>query len=250
MSVIGLHGIPGSGKTVSSTSIALKHFKKENTLFKRFFRYMTKKEVIINNVYTNYPILLDKKNNIYSNIVSIYDLDNRFSFLPNSVIVIDEVQAFFDSHKDFKSFPTEIATFFQFHRHFGIKDIYLVSQHPRRIVTYLRDVISTYHRIKTFLRIPILHWGIICYKQCFEFEDYTAAFTKDKELKKLLQVKTKFYLFNYKKVFKCFDSKYLHVFNDQKPLCALGNYTSFQLEGQMFDFLNEKLFPVRNVKKY
>ena len=37
MSVIGLHGIPGSGKTVSATAIGLKHFKKENRKINHVF---------------------------------------------------------------------------------------------------------------------------------------------------------------------------------------------------------------------
>lgn len=242
MSVIGLHGIPGCGKTLSASAICLKQFKKDNSLLKRFIRYIKKEPIYVNKVYTNYPILLDKKHKIYSNVITIYDLDNRYSFLYDSIIVIDEVQAFFDSHKDFRSFPEEIATFFQFHRHFGIKDIYLLSQHPRRIVTYLRDVISQYHRIKTFFKLPIIHIGLVCYKLCYEFEDYSASFTRDKEIKKLLQIKTKFYLFNYKKVFKSFDSRYLKVFNEDKILCPLGTYDSLKITDQMYELLNAKLF--------
>lgn len=45
MSVISLNGIPGSGKTVSGTSIGLKHFKKENRKIKQFIRYLTKKKL-------------------------------------------------------------------------------------------------------------------------------------------------------------------------------------------------------------
>lgn len=241
MSVIGLHGIPGCGKTASSVAIALKHYKKTNSVFKRFIRYIKKEDIIINNVYTNFPILLDKKHNIYSNIVSIYDLDNSKRFLKNSIIIIDEVQSFFDSYRDFKKFPSSISTFFQFHRHFEIKDIYVISQHPRRIITYIRDVISEYHRIKSFKKIKLLGIGLVCYKICYEFEDYTSSFTRDKEYKKLLQIKTRFYVFKLRKVFKRFKSRYLEVFNKDKPYLN-DNYTSFDIPDNVVEFLNNKLF--------
>lgn len=242
MAVIGLHGIPGCGKTVSSTSIALKHYKKTNKLYKQFFRYLMKKEIIINNVYSNYPILLDKRKKIYSNIISIDDLDNRYRFSFNSIIILDEVQAFYDSYRDFKKFPEGISTFFQFHRHFGIKDIYVIAQHPRRLISYIRDVISQYHRIKRFLKLRILNLGIISYRKCYEFEDYTNSFTKDKQLKKLLEIKTGFYIFNLRKTFKSFNSRYLNVLNCNKPLPDFGTYSSLILPEQVQIYLNNKLF--------
>ena len=214
MAVIGLHGIPGSGKTVAATSIALKYYKKQNKLFKKFIRYLKKeKEITVNNIYSNYPILLNKRKQVYSNIITIDDLDNRYSFKKDSLIILDEVQAFYDSFRDFKKFPPSISSFFQFHRHFGITDIYIISQHPRRLITYIRDVISQYHRIKTFIRIPILNIGIISYRRCFEFEDFNASFTKDKQLRNMLEIKTKFYIFKCRKVFNSFKTTYLIPLN-------------------------------------
>ena len=49
MSVISVNGLPGVGKTLISTHLALKHFKKENTILKRLFRKIRKKEVWNNN---------------------------------------------------------------------------------------------------------------------------------------------------------------------------------------------------------
>lgn len=242
MSVIGIHGIPGCGKTVLASAIALKHYKKENKKIKQFFRYITKKPVLINNVYSNYPILLNKRKKIYSNIISIDDLDNRYSFPNNSIIILDEVQAFYDSYRDFKKFPSGIATFFQFHRHFGIKDIYVISQHPRRVLTYIRDVISQYHRIKRFIKFRLLGIGIIAYRRSYEFEDFTDSFTKDKNLKKLLEIKTCFYIFNLRKVFKSFNSKYLCTLNCDKPISDLGTYDSLYLPESVKNYLTNKLF--------
>ncbi len=242
MSVIGLHGIPGSGKTLSATAIALKYYKKQNKLYKQFFRYIRKKDIIINNIYSNYPILLNKRKKIYSNIITIDDLDNRYSFKPDSIIILDEVQAFYDSYRDFKKFPPSISSFFQFHRHFGIKDIYILSQHPRRLITYIRDVICEYHRIKKYFKIPLINRGLVCYKKCFEFEDFTESFTRDKELKKKLQIKTRFYTFKIKKVYKAYYSTYLKALNENKPLCDLGTYNNLSIDQNMKEYLEDKLF--------
>lgn len=242
MSVIGLHGIPGTGKSVSGVSVALRHYKKENSILKQFIRYLKKESILINNVYSNFPILLDKKHNIYSNIINIDDLDNTYSFKYNSIIILDEVQAFYDSYRDFKKFPVGISSFFQMHRHFGVKDIYVISQHPRRIITYIRDVISQYHRIKHFYKLRLLNLGIICYRKCYEFEDFTESFTRDKERKKILDIKTGFYIFKLSKVFKAFDSKYLKVLNFYKPLPDYGTYSNKEIPKSMVDYLNKKLF--------
>jgi len=242
MSVIGLHGIPGSGKTLSATAIVLKYYKKQNRLHKQFFRYIRKKDIIINNIYTNYPVLLNKRKKLYTNVVTIDDLNNTYSFLPKSLIVLDEVQAFYDSYRDFKNFPPAISSFLQFHRHFGVKDIYILSQHPRRLVTYIRDVICEYHRIKKFLKIPILNLGIVCYRKCFEFEDFTESFTRDKEIKKKLEIKTRFYCFKLKKVYKSYISTYLKALNENKPLCNLGTYKDLSISTEMRSYLENKLF--------
>ena len=189
MSVISVNGLPGKGKTLTATMLALKHFKKENTILKRLVRKVKKQESWNNNVYSNFPILLNKRKKIYSNRVSIYDLKNQYSFKPNSLLVIDEVQLFYDSD-EYKIFPRIIANFNQAHRHFLIKDIIYISQHPSRVVKKLRNVVSEYYRIKTKFMIPILKIGFITCRITYEFEDYESAFTKDKDLRK---VKDKLY---------------------------------------------------------
>ena len=105
-----ISGLPGKGKNVYATYLALKHFDKTNSLLKRCIRRIKHQDIIINNVYSTYPILLDKKKMIYSRLVTLDDMKNQYSFLKDSLIIVDEVQSFYDSD-EFKDFPKEIAVF-------------------------------------------------------------------------------------------------------------------------------------------
>ena len=60
-----ISGLPGMGKNVYATYLAKKHFNKENNLLKRFVRKIKHKELYVNNVYSTYPIILNKKNKIH-----------------------------------------------------------------------------------------------------------------------------------------------------------------------------------------
>lgn len=76
--VIALSGIPGSGKNVRATYLAKKHFRKQNNIVRKIIRKVKHEPILVNNVYTTYPILLKKyskksgKKNIYSNKVTNY----------------------------------------------------------------------------------------------------------------------------------------------------------------------------------
>lgn len=241
MSVISINGLPGKGKTLTATMIALKHYKKENTVLKKIIRKIKKEDIILNNVYSNYPILLNKRKKIYSNRVSIYDLKNQYSFKPNSLIIIDEIQLFYDSD-EFKTFPRIIANFNQAHRHFLIKDIIYVSQHPSRVVKKLRNVVSEYYRIKTKIMIPFFKIGIITARITYEFEDYEASFTKDKELRKLKDIKSKIFFVNFRKVFKAYDTIYLLPLNVDKPKLNKGSYNELYLPEEDKKLIENVLF--------
>ena len=228
-----ISGIPGSGKNVRATYLAKKHFKKENSPIRKLIRKLFHKEVIVNNVYTTYPILLkkyskrSKKKNIYSNKVTIFDLvpDNRFK--KNALIIIDETQAFYDS-EEYKNFPKEIAVFNQFHRHFDIADIYYISQHPSRIMKKLCILASEFDKIKTFINIPFINIGfmhIVCY---FERDDYGKYHHPKKEAK-TYDVKNHYKLFLTRPVFKSYDSKYLRVLNMDKSLYDKGEFDTLSL---------------------
>lgn len=236
-----INGIPGSGKNVLATKLALKHYKRENNLLFRLIRKLTHQEVLVNNVYTTYPILLkkypkkSKKQNIYSNAVTIFDLipDNRFK--KNALIIIDEAQAFYDS-EEHKEFPKEIAIFNQFHRHFDIKDIIYITQHPSRLMKKLRILVSEFDKVKTFINVPFINIGFMHIVSYFEFEDYGKYHHPKKEAK-TYDVKNHYSLFLTGKPFKAYTSKYLKVLNEDKPLYNYGTFIDLDLSENQIKFI-------------
>lgn len=232
-----VNGIPGSGKNVLVTKICLHHYKKTNNSIRRLIRKIKKEPIWINNVYSTYPILLkkNKKEKVYSNIVTIYDLVPSNRFLNHAVIVIDETQAFYDS-EDHKEFPKEIAIFNQFHRHFGIDDIYYVSQHPSRIMKKLRILACEFDKIKRFICIPFIHLAFMHIVRYFEFDDY-GKYNHPKKEAKTYDVKNKYMLFFAGKVFKAYDSKYLKVLNIDKPLYNRGVFKKIDLSEKEIKYI-------------
>lgn len=232
-----VNGIPGSGKNVLVTKICLHHYKRTNNSIRRLIRKIKKEPIWINNIYSTYPILLKKtkKEKVYSNIVTIYDLVPNNRFLNHAVIVIDETQAFYDS-EDHKEFPKEIAIFNQFHRHFGIDDIYYVSQHPSRIMKKLRILACEFDKIKRFICIPFIHLAFMHIVRYFEFDDY-GKYNHPKKEAKTYDVKNKYMLFFAGKVFKAYDSKYLKVLNIDKPLYNRGMFRKLDLSEKEIKYI-------------
>lgn len=232
-----VNGIPGSGKNVLVTKICLHHYKKTNNSIRRLIRKIKKEPIWINNIYSTYPILLKKtkKEKVYSNIVTIYDLVPNNRFLNHAVIVIDETQAFYDS-EDHKEFPKEIAIFNQFHRHFGIDDIYYVSQHPSRIMKKLRILACEFDKIKRFICIPFIHLAFMHIVRYFEFDDY-GKYNHPKKEAKTYDVKNKYMLFFAGTVFKAYDSKYLKVLNIDKPLYNRGMFRKLDLSEKEIKYI-------------
>lgn len=244
-----LCGIPGSGKTLEATRLALRHYKKENSVIKRFIYHIgsilnikkckTEYEYYkqfsygkINNIYSNYPILLDKKRNIYSNKIDLWKLDNNYSFYPNSMIIIDEVQLYVDSdeYKDKTQNMRirKIAKFLQAHRHFGIADIYFISQHPSRIFKKARNICESYLKMRKLIRIPCTSWAISRAIGYYEFDFYGRFIPRDREERKKLPFDyfKQIRIFNCNKVFKAYDSRYLSLYNYDKELYSLKHDTS------------------------
>lgn len=244
-----LCGIPGSGKTLEATRLALKHYKKENSVIKRTFYHIgsifnikkckTEYEYYkqfpygkINNIYSNYPILLDKKRSIYSNKIDLWKLDNNYSFYPNSILIIDEVQLYVDSdeYKDKTQNMRirKIAKFLQAHRHFGISDIYFISQHPSRIFKKARNICESYLKMRKLIRILGTPWAISRAIGYYEFDFYGRFIPRAREERKKLPFDyfKQIRIFNCNKVFNAYDSRYLSLYNYDKKLYSCSHNSS------------------------
>lgn len=222
--VIAVCGKPGSGKTLFCTYLLKKHFYKENNYFIRHF----KKDKIFNNCFSNYPVNLYKDN--YSNQVQLLDFKKFHKWKMDSNIVIDEVQAYFDS-MDYKLIPRPIAINFQFHRHFGIDNIYIVSQDPSRIPKYFRILAQEYYQIKKHFIIPFLGIAIFKYTIWNREEDYNLPSKLNREQKKFIayDYKNKIKFFRYKKIYKSYDTKYLRALVDNQDYLDKNTYQDLNL---------------------
>lgn len=245
MSVIFIGGVPGSGKTLFATYLAKKKFRREN-LFKR--------KRLINNVFSNYPIqlsnlynrkkykkvyhyelvngkrkktfdLVDK--NIYSRKVSLLDFNTFKRHIPDSVYIFDEFHAVIDS-LEYKNFPRKVQKTFQFHRHFGIKDIYVICQHPSRLVKQVRVLCDEFYKIKRFIKIPFIGVCIFRYSVYYNFEDYGKS-TKVKKEECMYDFDNKIRIFRYKKVFNSYDTKYMKALVEEEDFFESNTYKDLNL---------------------
>lgn len=212
-------------------NIFLRFFKRPVIPYKEDFykRYIYDEQGKVNNVYSNFPIHLytyfDKKNlkfkKVYSNKVSLWDLDNSYQFLPYSLIIIDEVQLYIDSDEFSDKISREnfrpIGKFLQAHRHYGIKDIVFISQHPGRVMKKIRDVTNEFLQVKRFKKLPFLPFGYMVGVMYYEFESYGKSTKIDKKFCNY-DFKRVFRICNIKKLYGKYDTCYLSRLNDNKPL--------------------------------
>lgn len=225
MALICYSGLPGRGKTAMATYHAVKKFKKDNSLIiKLIYKVaykITKNEKFSSKVfprrliYSNYPILLDRKKKIYSFKVGLNDLRMKKRFPYHSMLIFDETQRYYDS-REFKSFPKEIGTFMQHHRHGSIDDIVLVTQHPRRIDNKMRDLNEVFRKYRTFFKIPLLPYIISYYTDYFEFEDYGLYNHVDRK-HRTYDYQNHVRMFNIKNCYPRYNSKYFHFIFDGLP---------------------------------
>lgn len=210
MSVVAICGLPGAGKTLFATYLMKKHFRHENGILRRIL----KKNQLNVNVYSNYPIRLSK--NYFSNRVSLYDFDTYKKWYMDSDVVLDEFQLYFDS-LDFKKFPRNIARNFQLHRHYGINNIYILSQHPSRIVKQARVLVCEFYEVVKMYKIPFTGLGFFRYNIYYNFEDFGKP-VNVKKREVTYRFKKRITLpFRYKKIFKSYDTKYMRCLVDEKP---------------------------------
>lgn len=221
MSLLTISGKPRAGKNLTSVYLAKKHYLKENTFIK------FKKRGLYNNVYSNFPILLDRKKKIFSNKVTLNDLKFNYRFLPNSLIIIDEMQFIHDS-LEYKTFPEIIGKYLQTHGHYFISDIILISQHPKRIPNKPRDLAEVYIKVKSFKKLPLLPIGYLNAVQYYQFEDYGKPDSIDKKIATYDFDKMKKLCF-IKDLYVRYCSTYLYPLVKDLPLLNRGTYDSIYM---------------------
>lgn len=246
MAVTLYSGLPGTGKTASATFLAVKKYRKENTfihnilfslhyigehysyvkqpkklfsniknyikcfIFDFVFLYQYRNDNPYINVYSNYPILLDPKKNIYSIMFNpLDDMMMTVQFKPGALIIADEIQRIYGS-RQFKNFPKEVGTFLQHHRHGGISDIVLTSQHPDRFDTILRELCEVYRKYRIFFKFPFIPLILCTYTNYYEPANY-GAYNQVKKEFKTYDYDNHIQLLNSKKIFDRYDSKYFRI---------------------------------------
>jgi len=224
MAIYFYSGLPGTGKTASATFTAVKHYKSDNSILSKLIE---KRKVDVNRVYSNYPILLDVKKGIYSNTLKPGDMCMKYQFPHGSLLILDEFQRYYDS-REFKTFPKELGTFFQHHRHGSIKDIILISQHPRRVDNKGRDLSEIFRRYKIFLKIPFLPVIFCYYTNYYEFEDYGKYNHLKKEMK-TYDYDNHMRLYWTWNVFNRFDSKYFRIIFENLATAPENRFTGKSL---------------------
>lgn len=232
MAIICYSGLPGTGKTASATHYAVKKYKRDNRKLVLLIRHFRNSEIQIkdkfklkvlskyyldqykvNLLYSNYPILLDKKNRVFSNVVKPNDLTMIYQFPKRSSIIIDETQRYYDS-REFKKFPKEIGVFFQHHRHADIIDIILVTQHPRRLDNKMRDLAEVFRKYRMFVKIPLLPLIFCTYTNYYEFEEY-GKFNHVKKEMRSYDYDNHIRIMLTDKIFSRYESKYFKVIFEQ-----------------------------------
>ena len=224
MSVIAICGLPGTGKTLFSTYLAKKHYKKDNGI-KNFFRKKVDRNYV--NVYSNYPIML-KKNKVYSNQVSLFDLARYNQYPLNSDFIFDEFQMYFDS-LDFKDFPKVLRTTFQTHRHLGINNIFIISQHPSRIVKQARVLVCEFYEIIKCIKIPLIGIAIFRYNIYYNDEDYGKP-TNVKKSEVTYRFAKRIMFFRYKKVYKSYDTKYMKKLVEDEDFISKVQFDNLEMD--------------------
>ena len=169
---------------------------------------------------------------------SLFDMAQWNQYYADSDFIFDEFQLYFDS-LDFKNFPKVIRNTFQLHRHFGINNIFIISQHPSRIVKQARVLVTEFYEITKFIKIPFIGIAFFRYNIYYNFEDYGKPVNvKKNEVPYRFKKKIKF--FRYKKVFKSYDTKYFKKLVEDDDFVTKVSYAALSME--KIDILNNYHF--------
>lgn len=177
--ILGIFGLPRSGKTTTATAIAqsaLKH--------KAFLPDMRRD---YDRVFTTFFCKGCEKLN--------FDDLKKYAF-PNSLVIIDEISLFADN-RNFKTFDSELVYFFKMHGHFHIDCIWL-SQSAGDADKKIRDVTDTLYLLE---RSRFNNYSIL--KPIYHNYD-----TKHRDIKDCYDIapRMRWKYFNRKKWYSYFDS--------------------------------------------
>lgn len=188
--IIGIFGLPRSGKTTTATAIAQSALKG-----KRFFSELRKD---YKHVFTSFQCSGCNKLD--------FELLKKYAF-PDSLIIIDEISLYADN-RQFKNFDEGLLYFFKMHGHFHI-DLVWLSQSAGDADKKIRDVTDTLYLLEPS-KIP--DYSVIK-KIYHNYSFKNRAITDCYDIASRLEWK----YFSRKKWYKYFDSyehKELPIFDD------------------------------------
>lgn len=130
MSVLGVYGLPGSGKTTFLASCAVHSLRGK--------RYMG----------------IDPHPRVFTTFAcpGCFKLDPHMIGhvdMSDSLLLIDEISSFFDA-REWKTFPAETRTWFQFHRHYHC-DVIACSQSALDADLRIRNLFERYYLLEDFV---------------------------------------------------------------------------------------------------
>jgi hypothetical protein len=225
MAIISVNGLNRKGKTANATYLAVKTYKKHNSIIRKLIERRIHNQ---NTIFSNYPILLDRKKKVYSHAIDPRQLTMRYKLPSGSVIIIDEIQRYWDSTEHDKV-PKGLKTLFQHHAHGDILKIIVISQDPGRIPITIRQLCESYTKHRFFIKIPLIPLFVSYATEYYREVDYGAYHHASKEARN----------YDYKNILKLiyspnvkgrYDSKYFRVMFESLDMIPLYEFTSLKLD--------------------
>jgi hypothetical protein len=266
--IYALNGTPGQTKTAQATHLALKKYKKDNVWLRLFeviyfltiqlnkiFKTLDLEKIkMLTNphvkVYSNYPILLDKKRKITTNLITLDDLNYNHKFEKGTMIILDEIQFYGDSteYKKLAESIMEQVNFMQTHRHCHVSHLILISQHPSRIPKFYRVLCEEFRKQKVILNVQLKVFGKVLINGFtikkeiiyYEFEEYNTSVSGKKKRDVPVDFKRKIFIMN-NEVFNRYDNIYLSAVVKGKPKFIKKQYNTLIMDKEELSLTFPKL---------